>query len=81
MHFVSDPSLQRPGYIYNKHGVGYPAGAKPYIRPNIDGPLLVYSDGQLHWLNPWERILYALTLTDADKLQRKRRPDITHYSD
>jgi hypothetical protein len=24
MHFVSDKSLRRPGYVYNEHGVGYP---------------------------------------------------------
>jgi hypothetical protein len=24
MHIVSDKSLQRPGYVYNDQGVGYP---------------------------------------------------------
>jgi len=42
-----------------------------------DGPLLTFSDGQMHWLTPWERILLALGLTDAEGLQRKRRPILT----
>lgn len=50
-------------------------------RPNIkerhvDGPLLCFSDGQLHWLTPWERILFAFALTDAEKLERKHRPNL-----
>lgn len=41
MHIVSDPSLRRPGYIYNSHGIGYPAASRPFIVWNhIDGPLL-----------------------------------------
>lgn len=55
-------------------GIG-PGSREPYIKPNhIDGPLLVFSDGQMHWLTLWERIQYRLGLTDANKLQLKLRP-------
>lgn len=58
-------------------GVGYPISARPSIQPNhIDGPMLVFRDGQLHWLTIWERIQFALGLTDAEKLERKRRPNL-----
>lgn len=77
MHIISDPSLQRPGYTYNKHGVGYSNDARPYIKAkHIDGPLLVYRDGQMHWLTLWERFLFLFGWTDAEKLERKRRTDL-----
>lgn len=63
-------------------GIGWPAGGKPSIQPNhIDGPLLHFSDGQLHWLTLWERLLFALGRTDADKLERKRRPNLRRCAD
>jgi hypothetical protein len=60
------------------HGISFPRNAKPSIQPNhIDGPLLHFSDGQLHWLTPWERFLLWLGKTDAATLQRKLRPNLT----
>lgn len=44
------------------------------IAGHIDGPVLHFSDGQMHWLTLWERILYRVGLTDANKLQLKLRP-------
>lgn len=77
MHITSDPSLQRPGYIYNEHGMGYSADNRPWIMwKHIDGPLLHYRDGQLHWLTPWERFRCWLNLDDANSLEAKRRPDL-----
>jgi hypothetical protein len=74
MHIVSDKSLQRPGYIYNNHGVGYPAGIEPEIIWNhIDGPLLHTSDCGLHWLTLWERIQFKLGFTDLYALDRKHQ--------
>ncbi len=50
----------------------------PGLQPNhADGPLLYFSDGQLHWLNLWERLKLALGLTDAELLQWKRRPNLS----
>src|SRR6266566_2772360 len=50
----------------------------PGLQPNHeDGPLLYFSDGQLHWLNLWERLKLALGLTDAELLQWKRRPNLS----
>jgi hypothetical protein len=58
-------------------GVGFPIDSRPSIQPNhIDGPLLTFRDGQMHWLTPWERVLFALGMTDAEKLERKRRPNL-----
>jgi hypothetical protein len=74
-HFVSDKSLERPGYIY-ENGVGYPIGVKPAIVWNhIDGPLLHTSDCGLHWLTLWERIQLHLGLTDINAIDKRRRRD------
>lgn len=74
MHIVSDPSLQRPGYVYDKHGVGYPKGMQAEINwKHIDGPLLYRSDGQLHWLTVAERIRCWLGLDDAASIDQKAR--------
>lgn len=61
------------------HGVGIKGGlTSPSIQPkHIDGPFLHFSDAQMHWLSPWERILFFFGLTDAEKLQRKLRPRLT----
>jgi hypothetical protein len=51
---------------------------RPRIQPkHIDGPMLCFSDGQLHWLTLRERLLYAIGWTDAYKLQQKLRPRLT----
>lgn len=74
MHIVSDKSLQRPGYIYNERGVGYPIGIKPSIVWNhIDGPLLHTSDCGLHWLTIWERIQFAFGWTNVTRLDLKHQ--------
>lgn len=52
----------------------YPA---PYIEgKHIDGPMLVFTDGQCHWLTLWERFVVWLGLTDAELLQWKHRPNL-----
>lgn len=57
--------------------VGWPAGGKPSIQADhVDGPLLHFSDGQIHWLTLRERLQFALGWTDAEKLERKRRPNL-----
>lgn len=56
-------------------GVSFYLGNQPHIvAKHIDGPMLIFRDGQLHWLTSWERILFALGLTNAEKIERKRRP-------
>jgi hypothetical protein len=58
-------------------GVSYPADARPSINANhIDGPLLVFRDGQMHWLNLWERLLLHFGWVDAEKLEKKLRPHL-----
>lgn len=77
MHYVSDKSLRRPDYRYNQHGVGYPIKARPSIVwDHIDGPLLYFRDGQLHWLTWWERLRCWLGYDDAMSLEFKYRPDL-----
>lgn len=36
-----------------------------------DGPFVVFSNGQMHWLTPWERVLLLFGKYDAIALQRK----------
>ena len=77
MHIISDKSLERPDYIYNRHGIGYHRDSRPEINwKHIDGPLLYYRDGQLHWLTLWERFCCWLGLDDAESIELKRRPDL-----
>ena len=74
MHIVSDDSMKRAGYIYNKHGVGYPVGAQPHVNWNhIDGPLLYCSDGQLHWLTWRDRFRLFWGLADIHDIDFERR--------
>jgi hypothetical protein len=63
-----------------KHGVSFDPKATARINPkHIDGPLLIFRDGQMHWLTLWERFLLRLGMTDAKKLERKRRPNLVHH--
>jgi hypothetical protein len=74
IHIVSDRSLEREGYIYTMHGIGYPQGIKPVIVwKHIDGPLLHTSDCGLHWLTLWERVQMQFGWTDINKLDRKHQ--------
>lgn len=74
MHVVSDPSLRRPGYIYDRHGVGVPAAAQPFINwKHIDGPLLYRSDGQLHWLTWQERFRLYWGFADIHDIDFEHR--------
>ena len=76
MHIVSDSLLQRAGYTY-RNGIGYPNDARPYIKAkHIDGPLLVYLDGQMHWLTIKERFRFWMGWETAESLEAKRRPDL-----
>lgn len=58
--------------------VGFPIDSQPHlIMRHIDGPMVHFSDGQMHWLNLWERFLVAIGRHDAASLQRKLRPKLT----
>lgn len=53
------------------------AWTEPYIQTgHIDGPVLNYSDGQMHWLTLRERLAVAFGRASARTLQAKRRPDL-----
>ncbi|MER9217931.1 hypothetical protein NKI48_03200 [Mesorhizobium sp. M0644] len=68
----------REGTVYQSVGgggyIGWPADAKPDIRPNIDGPLLIMRNGEPHWLTWRERWQFWRGKTDAERLERKYRP-------
>lgn len=81
MHIINDKSLQQPDYNYIQHGkdtwFGYHKDSKPFIQyKHIDGPVLFYRDGQLHWLTIIERVRCWLKLDDAYSIERKRRPEL-----
>lgn len=80
MHFVSDKSLQRVGWVYNDRGIGWPETNRPEIVWNhIDGPLLHYRDGQLHWLTWVERFRCRMGWETAESIEAKRRPDLRSH--
>ena len=59
-------------------GVGFERTAKPSLNmDHIDGPVITFSDGQMHWLTWRERIAVALGFADANSLQIKLRPKLT----
>jgi hypothetical protein len=63
----------------NPH-VGFSPHNKPsLIMKHIDGPLLHFSDGQMHWLTLWEHLLVKLGYHNAQTLQTKLRPHLTWY--
>jgi hypothetical protein len=61
-----------------KRVVFSPRPPAPHINfRHIDGPLLTFSDGQMHWLSVAERVMVRLRLHNAESLQRKLRPNLT----
>lgn len=59
--------------------VGFASSARPRIlRRHIDGPVITYRDGQMHWLTWRERIALMFGRLDAMSLEYKRRPDLRH---
>jgi hypothetical protein len=52
----------------------------PVIVSKRDGPMVVFSDGRVHWLTLAERAQEQLGLTNAWRLQGKYRPDLAHIA-
>lgn len=82
MIFASADAPQRTGYRYERlpsGGImGWPTACQPFInRKHIDGPLLYFRNGEMHWLTLWERMLLRLGKTDALALERKYRPHLS----
>lgn len=73
LHFVSDKTLHRPGFVYNEHGVGVRQDRVPEVNwHHIDGPLLYTSDAGLHWLTYWERVQLFFGWTTIGDIDFKR---------
>lgn len=71
MKFFSDDTISE----LLARGIGFNGYAPPIIvENNIDGPMLCFSDGQVHWLTIPERIQLWFGWTNAEKLQCKLRP-------
>jgi hypothetical protein len=57
--------------------IGYPSSSRPIlIMKHIDGPLLTFRDGQIHWLTLRERFRVWMGWEDALSLERRLRPDL-----
>lgn len=78
MHIISDRSMKRPGYSYQRTAGGW-VGYQQDFRPaeinwkHIDGPLMYLSNGQLHWLRRWERIQLFFGWVDIHDLDEKHQ--------
>ena len=61
-------------------GISFQPAPEPHIQwGHVDGPLLVFRDGQLHWLTLWERIAVWLGWANAISIERKRRPALCDF--
>jgi hypothetical protein len=53
--------------------LGYPKDSKPSIRwKHIDGPLLICSNGAVHWLTLYERLCLVFNCTTIEKLNAQQ---------
>lgn len=59
------------------HTFGFPVSAPSINFSHVDGPLLTFSDGQLHWLTWLERYRVWRGYETAATLQRKLRPRLS----
>ena len=71
----------RRGWIFEPSPGGgfhsYPNTARPKIQWNhIDGPLLNFRNGEMHWLTWRERFLCWIGREDAYSLEAKHRPHL-----
>ena len=59
-------------------GVSFPLSNQPRISTkHIDGPVIFFRDGQMHWLTLAERLRIWLGMIDSYKLERELRPRLT----
>jgi len=81
IHKISVLSERWRGFVYEElpggGWIGRPRSNPPCIHwYHINGPLLVFRNGELHWLSLWERLRCWLKLDDAESLEKKLRPDL-----
>jgi len=78
MHIISDASMKRPGWTYQRVPGGW-RGYQERFEPatinwkHINGPLMYLTNGQLHWLTRWERIQLFFGWADIHELDMKRQ--------
>jgi hypothetical protein len=61
-------------------GFSIERSARPHLTmKHIDGPVLTFRDGQMHWLTLTERLKVWFGKEDAESLERKLRPDLAGF--
>lgn len=81
MERIAFPNPSRPGSLCEPSpGGGYhgwPSDSRPTIKWNhIDGPMLRFRNGEIHWLTWQERFRCWMGWEDALSLERKHRPHL-----
>lgn len=81
---VPQPHPTRQGWLCQRAPgggfIGWEAGARPWIMwKHIDGPLLHFSNGEMHWLTWRERFRCWMGWEDAASLEFKHRPELTAH--
>jgi len=72
-----DQHPHHEGWVSSSFGVGFPISNRPSLKmKHIDGPLLTFRDGQMHWLTLWERLMVRLGIHNAETLEWKLRPNL-----
>jgi hypothetical protein len=57
-------------------GTAFSVSSRPSLMKHIDGPMLVFRDGQMHWLTLFERFLVWVGRATPESIERKRRPNL-----
>jgi hypothetical protein len=78
--FTTEWAPKREGWIFEAVGgghVGYRVDARPDIQWNhIDGPVVHFRNGEMHWLTWRERFRYWRGYETALTLEAKHRPHL-----
>jgi hypothetical protein len=81
LHNIPQPHPDRPGWLCQRAPGGgfiaWQADVRASIKPNhIDGPVVRFRNGEMHWLTFCERVLFRLGRIDAADLEYKYRPEL-----
>jgi hypothetical protein len=61
-------------------GITFSMSLRPsFVMKHIDGPMIVFRDGQMHWLTFGERFLVWIGCATPESIERKRRPNLVKY--
>lgn len=79
---VPEPDPTRAGWLRQRAPgggyIGWPESSRPCIQPNhVDGPYVIFRNGEIQWLTFWERFLLWRGRIDAEALEYKYRPELS----